>query len=301
MRAITANDDAVDGDEGGAGIASPENASRFGLIDSKRFSTGGKRLEWLVEKILVRGQPAVIGGPPKSLKTSLAIDLAISLGTGKKFLGEFNVPKRCRVAVFSGESGEAALIETAQRICKSKGVAFDRDARVYWSLVLPRMSEPGDLAPFVSELMEKKIKVVIVDPLYLCLHGGAKSVSPSNLYEIGPILQQFSNACLGSEITPIIVHHATKTSEKKAKDEPPSLRDLAYSGIVEFTRQWIQVKHREEHVVGTGIHKMSMSVGGSAGHASTWRLDINEGNQKADFSGRRWDVSVSGFEFNSDE
>lgn len=73
--------------------------SRFDLISSEQFNQADCQLEWLVENVLVRDQPGVIGGPPKSLKTSLAIDLAISIGSGKPFLGVFKVPKRCRVAV----------------------------------------------------------------------------------------------------------------------------------------------------------------------------------------------------------
>lgn len=275
--------------------------SPFNLLNSEQFKRRNGKLKWLVDGILVQGQPAVIGGPPKSLKTSLAIDLAISLGTGKEFLGKFDVRKRCRVAVYSGESGKEAIADTAKRVCKSKGIEFDRRTRVFWSTNLPRLSEAADLKSFSDELKAKKIHVVIVDPLYLTLHGGSKVVSPSNVYEIGACLKQFSDACLEAGATPILVHHATKTSEKKAIDEPPQLRDLAFAGIVEFARQWIQVKRRHEYRVGSGLHELSLTVGGSAGHASAWNLDIAEGRQKLDFSGRKWQVSVSAFCFTARE
>src|SRR6516164_11082089 len=61
--------------------------------------------EWLVEQILVGGQPGVIGGPKKGMKTSIALDLAVSLASGTPFLGVFAVPMRMRVGVISGESG----------------------------------------------------------------------------------------------------------------------------------------------------------------------------------------------------
>src|SRR5436190_1675274 len=75
-------------------------------------------LRWDVEGVMVRGQPMVIGGPPKSLKTSLALDLAISLATATPFLGHFPVPKQRRVAVFSGESGRATVYETVRRVLR---------------------------------------------------------------------------------------------------------------------------------------------------------------------------------------
>src|SRR5262249_44987116 len=77
------------------------------FLDSGAFDRRSYVHTWLVEDILVGGQPAVLGGPRKSLKSTLAIDLALSIGSGTRFLGAFPVPRSCRVAVLSGESGAA--------------------------------------------------------------------------------------------------------------------------------------------------------------------------------------------------
>src|SRR5262249_47688255 len=52
------------------------------LIDSAAFAAAEYRLDWLVRDILVAGQPAVLGGQFKSLKTTILIDLVLSLGAG---------------------------------------------------------------------------------------------------------------------------------------------------------------------------------------------------------------------------
>jgi hypothetical protein len=76
------------------------------------------RHRWLIKNVLVRDQPALLGGPKKSLKTSIMLDAAISLGTGKPFLGKFEIPERVRVAVLSGESGQSTI---RRRRCRSPG------------------------------------------------------------------------------------------------------------------------------------------------------------------------------------
>lgn len=92
--------------------APAERQPRLSLTSMAELCDESTEPEWLVEHVLAAKQPMVIGGPPKALKTSLALDLAVSLATGTKFLGTFDVPVACGVAVFSGESGRTTINET---------------------------------------------------------------------------------------------------------------------------------------------------------------------------------------------
>ncbi len=119
------------------------NVFQFSPLDSARFSREIQGHKWLVESVLVEGEPAVIGGPKKTLKTTCAIDMALSVASGTKFLNHFPVAKKVKVAVLSGESGTATLQETANRICKAKGINL-ADANVLWQNDLPCLSDPFD-------------------------------------------------------------------------------------------------------------------------------------------------------------
>ena len=66
-------------------------------------------LEYLIDDALVARQPCILAGGKKTLKTSLLIDLGISLAMGGCFLGRLKVNRRCRVDMMSGESGLATL------------------------------------------------------------------------------------------------------------------------------------------------------------------------------------------------
>ena len=94
----------------------------FAVIASEEFFGRERPIEYLVEGLVVRGQPLVIGGPVKSCKTLLVLDLAYSLASGTPFLGRFAVPKPARVVVFSGESGAATLDAKSRLIAAAKGV-----------------------------------------------------------------------------------------------------------------------------------------------------------------------------------
>jgi replicative DNA helicase len=245
---------------------------------------------WLVQGVLVRGQPAVIGGAKKTLKTSLAIDMAVSLGTGTPFLGHFAVPEKARVAVFSGESGEATVQETARRVAEARKVKLDGACAVLWSFDLPQLHRKVNRDGLRLFLKSQGVRVVIIDPLYLCLLGGGQGTSASNLYEIGPLLRSAAAAALKAGATPIFVHHFTKSAAKKT--DGLDLDDLAFSGVAEFVRQWMLVGRRTPYQPGSGEHDLFMAVGGSAGHTGGWQLRIKEGVLQDDFGGRKWSVSV---------
>lgn len=265
----------------------------LGFLDSRTFNETNFPRFWLVEDIFVKGQPAVIGGPKKAMKTSVAVDMAISIGTGTPFLGKFHVPRIRNVALISGESGQATLQETALRISRSKKASLD-DAQVYWSFSLPRLNRAEDREILGTFLADQQIQVVIIDPLYLCLLDGTCGVSASNLYEIGPLLRDVAETCLVAGATPIFVHHSTKTSSGKLSAFP-ELDDLQFAGIGEFVRQWILLKRQELYVPGQEEHHLMMTTGGSAGHFGCWDLRIKEGVVDKKFSGRGWRVRVEPF------
>ena len=90
------------------------DANSFVTMTSAELDAADLHTEYLVEGILAAGQPCVIAASKKSLKTTTAIDLAMSLASRSPFLGKFHVPKSVRVALMSGESGDAVIQETAR-------------------------------------------------------------------------------------------------------------------------------------------------------------------------------------------
>lgn len=255
-------------------------------ITSGELEQGDYSIEYLIDGVLVALQPAVIGGGYKTLKTSLAADLALSLAFADKFLGKFEVPIAQRVVMMSGESGLATIQETAKRICRANGRRL-RDASVIWSPDLPRFDSEPHMDALKQFLSDDEITVVVIDPAYLCLGGSPDD--HKNIFAMGERLRAIGDACLSVAVTPIICHHAKRA---KNDNEPMELGDLAFTGWAEWARQWILLNRRERFDPDSqGQHKLWMTVGGSAGHFGLWGLDITEGRQ-SDPEGRQWDVDI---------
>lgn len=261
------------------------------LIPSREFAEAEYHQRYLVRKILVADQPAIVGGRSKTLKTSLLVDLALGLGTGSRFLGEFQATQST-VAILSGESGQFTIQETAKRQAAAKGIDL-ADAAVYWGFSLPQLGRRGDLAVLGDALLANSIDVLMIDPAYLCLLAGdVQGLQSSNIFDMGPLLLQLSELGQQTNCTVVLCHHCRKNSAAEQFD-PPDLEELSMAGFAEWARQWLLLGRREPYDQGSGEHRLWLNVGGSAGHSGCYALDIDEGTLNDDFTGRIWDVTVS--------
>jgi len=260
------------------------------VISSAEFFAADYKREFIVDGILTAGEPCVIGGQSKTLKTTLAVDLALAIGTGTLFLGRFEVKSRRRVVVLSGESGDYTLQETAKRIAKSRSIADVEKAEVYWGFDLPCLGSDEGIGQLMATIEMVEAELLIVDPAYLSLMGDAtRGLNAGNIFDIGPLLLNLSRECKNRSLTLILLHHCRKNSPNE-KFSPPELAELSMAGFGEFARQWILLGRREAYLCD-GKHRLWFVVGGSAGHGGQWALDVDEGEFEAG-SHRKYEVTL---------
>jgi len=260
---------------------------RIPLLTSAELDSGNYEITYLIDGTLVKDQPCILAGGKKSGKTTIAIDLAISLATRKPFLGQFAVTRPCQVAILSGESGLGTIQETARRISKSKAERLPTLTNLRWSPFLPMFDNSIHMDALERMLQEVNCEVLVLDPAYLCMPG----VDAGNLFVQGQMLRKVTDICQPRGVTVILIHHTRKQGKDKKKSdyEPPELDDMIWAGFSEFARQWILIGRRAPYEPGTGHHELWLSVGGSAGHSALHAVDIDEGVAGKP---RRWEVKL---------
>jgi AAA domain len=271
---------------------------RIEFLSSVEFAARQERHEWLIEGMLVANQPAVIGGAAKDGKTALAVDLVLSIGSAKPFLGAFPVQARRRAGIVSVESGIAALKDRALRICQSKNACLS-DADVQWCTRFPRLDSESRVSLLAKQIRSSQLQVLVFDPLYLMLPVRKGGVAPGDLFAMGDLLARLADVCLSSGCTPIFCHHFNRSSSYRHRKpstkghwEPPGLFDLSQAGAAEFFRQWMLLGRRAPFDLETGRSELWLSVGGSAGFSGLWAVDIEEGRLNSTSGERRWKVGV---------
>lgn len=274
-----------------AGAARADNgedapAEPFPRFSAAELDAAEFELEYLVEGMLVAGQPCIVGGGKKEQKTNMLLDLAISLALGGHWLGRFKVNRACRVLFMSGESGEGTIQDRARVIAGKAGYPLANVGNFYYSPHLAQFGHVTDMRRLRKSLEQDECEVVCIDPAYLCMNteGGERSI-----FAMGPLLRSVSELCQEVGATLILCHHCRKNIADPF--EPPQLENIAFSGFQEFARQWLLTGRRSLYEPGSGWHELWLAAGGSAGHSSLWAVDIDEGPWQPGVS-RKWDVAI---------
>lgn len=265
-------------------------AKQNGFRDDK-YTTGSKpasefckeelHRNYVVEDFLADNEPMVIGGPTKALKTTIALDMAVSIATGTPFLGKFNVPEMRRVMFISGESGETTTQENLKLVAKSKGLPVSALSQIHIGFKLPKLNNPHCVDDLLRELRDKDIKIVIIDPLYRSLNVGNEA---SNLYSMGEKLDLIAEKLHRAGVLCVLLHHFRKQGKFAPSNEAPELEDLSQSGIAEFGRQFLLLKRRASYKYD-GKHALWFVWGGSAGHQGMRIIQADTGTRT---EGARW-------------
>src|SRR5580700_8493491 len=184
---------------------------KFRLLSAAQLNSTQPETRYLIPGVLAAGQLGGIFGAFKTLKTSLAADLLISLASGTSFLGRFPVTQPGRVLFLSGESGLPALKSIARRICSERGLSLETLDNFVCSPDVPKLGDPFDMMAFTELVEREKPVCVVIDPAFLALGGGrgarAGAKKSKSLFEMGELLRPLAELCQSTGCTVLVVHH----------------------------------------------------------------------------------------------
>ncbi len=268
-----------------------ETPLRFERRTSAELASSSDEVEYIVEDIWPEQQAGIISGRFKTLKTSAAIDLAISATTGRDFLGRFPVKRAIRCGIMSAESGWKTLRERGRAVAQSKGYDLADLSGLVWSTDSPRLARTTHLDALRRFIIEDGLEGLFVDPSYLAFSDIGDSAA--NVFKMGSVLAPLTEIIQETGCSIILLNHNRKGRGQLEQFAPPDLGEIAMAGFAEWARFWLLLGPRREWSEDTGEHWLWLRAGGSAGHAGLWHLDAAEG-KRSDPGGRRWQVSVCG-------
>ena len=182
-------------------IAPPLNLLRVGALKSLR----DPKEHWLIEDLWARGGVGVLGGPPKTCKTFLAVELALSVATGTKALGCFAVHEPGAVIFFAAEDAPALLRERFSALAAHRGVPLGSLDVFVPDVPILHLDDGRDQFRLEEAIVVAKPKLLILDPL-VRLH----SLDENSASEISGLLAFLRRVQRDNEVAILLVHHTRK-------------------------------------------------------------------------------------------
>jgi hypothetical protein len=204
--------------------------SSYGEVATRVAAAGEPH--WLIQGLWPADAYGVLAAQEKAGKTWAALDLAVSVATGRSWLDHFACPTPGPVLVFLGEGGERATVRRIEAIATSKGVDPEQLAdRLRLCFRVPRLAAPGsggELAAIQAELETHPAALVVLDPLYLAAAGA----SGSNLYDMGAVLQAIQGVCQHAGCALLVVTHWNKTGDGRGADRISGAGPAAWARVI---------------------------------------------------------------------
>jgi hypothetical protein len=161
---------------------------------------------WLIESLWAAAGVGVVGGQPKSFKTWLATELAISVASGKDALGRFRVKLPGPVLVYAAEDDLAAMRSRFQAVADARGASL-KDTPVYLiDLPALRLDDPDQLRRLHRTVAALRPRLLVLDPFIRVAR-----VDENSAQEVSAVLGSLRALQREHDVAVLLVHHMRKS------------------------------------------------------------------------------------------
>jgi hypothetical protein len=214
---------------------------------------------WLIEQLWSAGAVGVLGGAPKSLKTWLALEMAVSVASGSPCLATFPVPSAGPVMLYAAEDAQPALRSRLASLSQHHRLDLNNlDIRVIIEDSL-RLDRDTDQQRLYDTLLLHRPALLVLDPL-VRLHSldeNAAGEMAHLLAYLRTLQRQFGAAI-------VLVHHARKNVPASGSDGY-SLRGS--SDLYAWVDSFLYLRRHQGQLLLSAEHR-------SASGAGPWPLEL---------------------------
>lgn len=165
---------------------------------------------WLVRELWSHLAVGFIGGQPKSGKTWLALDLAVSVASGTHCLGRFPVDQPGPTLAYLAEDSLPCVRERLAGLCAQRQVSLaSLDLHLIDTPRL-RLDASEDQALLIQAICRLKPRLLVLDPL-IRLH----SLDENNATDIASLLGWLRALARTHQLAIVVVHHMSKKSRRQ--------------------------------------------------------------------------------------
>jgi hypothetical protein len=225
----------------------------------------------MIDSLWLRRAVGVIGGPPKTNKTYLALDIALSVASSTAALGRFTVHDPGPVLIYMAEDAQAAVKDRLTALCRHRGL----DLRAVALYVITASTLRLDLATDQRRLLDAVAAytptLLVLDPL-VRLHA----LNENDAGEISRLLGYLRELQRSRSCSLLLVHHTRKGGSGSGQHLRGSgdIHAWADSSLY-LSRRGRQISLTPEHRSAASPEPISLTlVGSDDEHGGNAHLEI---------------------------
>lgn len=197
-------------------LPDPEETDDLGIVQfSQMYGNVPMPNPAILYGVLRQGHKMMIAAPSKAGKSFSLIELALSLVTGKAWLG---IPCRMsRVLYLNAEIDKNSFSNRVQKLCDKMKITKDDCKKLYcWNLrgkAIPKRENESNEDAIIRAIKAYKCDVLIIDPIYKVMTGDENSAQ-----DIRTFLDNVDTIASRSGAAIVFVHHFGKATQSQYSD-----------------------------------------------------------------------------------
>jgi AAA domain len=184
---------------------SPRDRETLPVVRAANLEEPDPARRWLIESLWIHGGVGTIGGLPKSCKSWMGLDVAVSVASDTPCLDTFPVQDRGGVLLYMAEDAAPVVKARLLGLCRHRGLALDTlpiDVITAATVRLDLLSDQQRLAETVRRLSPR---LLLLDP-FVRLH----QVNENQAGEVAAILGYLRALQRAYHLAVIVTHHSRK-------------------------------------------------------------------------------------------
>ena len=171
------------------------------------LATTGPQTQWLIQDLWTDQAVGILGGEPKCCKSFLALDIAVSVASGRPCLRQYPVLHSGKVLLFPAEDSLHVVRQRLEGIAGAAQVPFDSLPVEVITAPSLRLDTPADRQRLTNTVQQFQPRLLILDPL-IRLHR----VDENDATQIAALLSFLRQLQRQFQLAVLLVHHARKDS-----------------------------------------------------------------------------------------
>jgi len=160
---------------------------------------------WLIEPLWIHAGVGTIGGLPKSCKSWLGLDMAVSVASGTPCLDTFPVRDPGGVLLYMAEDAGSLVKARLRGLCRHRGLDLNSLPIDVITALVVRLDLPADQQRLEETVCRRAPRLLLLDP-FVRLH----QVNENAAGEVAAILGYLRALQRAYNVALIVTHHSRK-------------------------------------------------------------------------------------------